>query len=121
MRTILLHIFDDEELLTGPDQAQFPAGNFLDGLRILAQLARLLAELRVFSARPDKGGLERPVLLPRLDHGQQPAISHERVDDEHAADGDDQIPDNPAAPLAGRGGGCRAGVAGPLLHEVVAE
>lgn len=121
MRTILLHIFDDEELLTGPDQAQFAAGNFLDRLGILAQLARLLAQLRVLGARLDERGFKRPVLLPRLDHREQPAVADERVDDEDGADRDDQIADNPAALPAGRRGGRRAGVADPLLHEVVAE
>jgi hypothetical protein len=121
MRTILLHIFDDEELLTRPDQAQFPPGNLLDRLGILAQLTRLLAELRVFGARPYERGFERPVLLPRLDHGEQAAVADERVDDEHAADRDGQIADNPAAPASGRCGGGGAGVARPLLHEVVAE
>jgi len=70
MRTILLHIFDDEELLTRADQAQFAAGNVLDRLWIFAELAGLLAELRVFLARPDERGFKRPILLPRLDHGQ---------------------------------------------------
>lgn len=121
MRTILLHIFDDEELLTGPDQAQFAAGDVLYGLRILAQLARLLAELRVFGTRPDERGFKRPVLLPRLEHGEEPSVADEGVDDEHAADRDDEIADNRATPPAGRRGGHRAGVGRPLLHEVVAE
>jgi hypothetical protein len=121
MRTILLHIFDDEELLPGPDQAKFAAGNFLDSQWIFAQLAGLLAELRVFGPRPDERGFNRPVLLPRLEHGEEPAVADERVDDEHAADRDNQIADNPAAPPAGLCGGRRAGVARPLLHEVVAE
>ena len=121
MRTILLHIFDDEELLTGPDQAQFPAGNLLDRLRILAQVARLLPELRVFLARPDERRFKGSILLPCLDDGEQPAVADERIDDEDAADRDDQIPDDVAAPPPGRYGGRRAGIAGPLLHEVVAE
>ena len=87
----------------------------------LAELAGLLAELRVFLARPDERGFKRPVLLPCLEHGQEPAVANERVDDEHAADRDDQIAENPAAPLAGRCGGRRDGIVRPLLHEVVAE
>jgi hypothetical protein len=121
MRTILLHIFDDEELLTRADQAQFAAGNLLDSLWILAQLAGLLAELPVFGARSDERDFKRPVLLPRLQHGQEAAVADQCIDDEDATDGDDQIADNPAAPPAGLRRGRRAGVAGPLLHEVVAE
>ena len=121
MRTILLHIFDDEELLTGPDQAQFTAGDILDCLRILAQLARLLAQLRVFLARPDERRFKGSILLPCLDDGEQPAVADERIDDEHAPDRDDQVTDDPATPAWSRRGRSRAGVAGPLLHEVVAE
>ena len=89
MRTILLHIFDDEELLTGPEQAQFTAGDVLDGLWIFAELAGLLAEMRIFLTRPDERAFKRPVLLPRLEHGQEPSVADERVDDEDAADRDD--------------------------------
>ena len=121
MRTILLHIFDDEELLTRPDQAQFAARDFLDSLWIFAELAGLLAQLRVFLTRPDERGFERAVLLLRLEHGEEPAVADERVDDEHAADRDNQIADNRAAAPAGLRGGRRASVARPLLHEVVAE
>lgn len=120
MRTILLHIFDDEELLTGPDQAQFAARDVLDRPGIFSELPGLLTELRIVLARPDQRGFKQPVLLPRLEHGEEPAVADERVDDEDAADRDDQIADDPA-PAAGLRGGRRAGVARPLLHEVVAE
>jgi len=121
MRTILLHIFDDEELLTRPDQAQFAARDVLDRLWIFSELPGLLAQLRVVLARPDERRFKQSVLLPRLEHGEEPAVADERVDDEDAADRDNQIADNPAAPPAGLCGGRRAGVARPLLHEVVAE
>ena len=100
MRTILLHIFDDEEFLAGADQAQFAAGDLFDRLRILTELTRLLAELRVFSACPCQRRFKGSVLLPRLQHREEAAIANQGVDDEDAADRNDQVADNSTLPSA---------------------
>src|SRR5215212_5094752 len=79
-RSILLHILDDEEFLTRPNQAEFAAGNLFDRLWILTKLTRPVAKLRVLGSCPRQGGFERRVLLPCLEHGEEPAVAHQRVD-----------------------------------------
>jgi hypothetical protein len=101
MRTILLHIFDDEELLTRSDQAEFAAGDLLDRLRILSKLPRLFAELLVLDASACQRRFKGLVLLACLQHREEAAVPDQGVDDEDAADGDDQITDNSPPPSPG--------------------
>ena len=93
------------------DQAEFAAGEFLDGVRILTQTAPLLAEPGIVGAhhrqRLFKGGVPRASLHRR----QQPLVADQRVNHQDSPDDQHEVlqgaPAAPAGPTRVRlsGGG----------------
>src|SRR5262245_42892982 len=83
-------VFDDEDLFARPDQPELAAGDFLDRVRILFEPIDFLAHTRVLGALPPDRGCQFLRLTPRSDHRKQPLLAHQRVDDNHRGDEEQQ-------------------------------
>src|SRR5262249_46633301 len=81
---------DDEDLLTGPDQAELPAGNFFDRFGVFLEAARLFAEPCVVGALPRDRGRELVVFVARAEHGEETASADQAVHDDNRRDEDEQ-------------------------------
>ena len=92
-----LDVLDDEELLAGLDEAEVAAREILDRGGILSQPAGLLAQTHVVGADVGERLLERPELLPLLEHLDEPLLADESVEQEHAPNEQDQILHDPTA------------------------
>src|SRR5262249_58628545 len=79
-------VFDDEHLLAGPDQAQIPAGDFLERLWILPEPADQIAQAGILAALARDRGRELIVLSTGTEHGDEPAFADERIDDDYRGD-----------------------------------
>jgi len=83
---------NDEDLLTRLDEAELAPGDFLDGIRVLGQTARGLAQERVLCALScDRGG-EGIVLTLCPQQGEQTSVADQRV---HHHQGDAEQEEDP--------------------------
>jgi hypothetical protein len=86
------HVSDDKQLLTAANQPEFTARELLDGRRVFTKSSGFLPQTRIFCEGNGQGLRQRPILLPRLPHGQQPFFADKRFRHEHADDKDQQVP-----------------------------
>ena len=79
-------VFQDEYLLTRPDEAELAAGDLFDGPGVVAQAPRLIGQPRVLHALVRDGAGQLVILAPRAERRHQPAVADERVEHNHADD-----------------------------------
>ena len=87
-----------------------------DGVGVFAEAPRGFPPLPVLGPQVPQGLVERAILVPGLEHGQEAAVAHERVNDQHAADDEHEVAGDPAAatPRQRRG---RVGAIRGLFHR----
>jgi len=93
-------VFDDEDALARLDQTELAPGDFFNRRGILAQAACLLAQPRVVRALTRNRGGQLVVLVPCPEHGEEPAVADQPVDDNDRSDEEHQQLND--APVAGR-------------------
>ena len=96
------NVLDDEDFFAGLDKAELAARHFFDGRGIVAKPLRAVPQAAVLGALArDLSGL-LVVLAAGAEHGEQPAIAHEAVDDDQHGD-EQHDPAHDAAAASRRG------------------
>jgi hypothetical protein len=86
------NVLDDEECLPRPDETQLSPRQFLDGVGILAEPPRLLAQPGVFRAFPANRRRQFVVPAARPQRRQQPAFADQSVHhDDHGDKHEEQV------------------------------
>src|SRR5688572_3201450 len=109
-------IFEDEHLLAGFHHAQVAAGQFFDRREVCFQPPDFGPQPGVLVFRRDNRLIEQPRLLPLLQHLQDALVAHQRVNEQDAADEDDQVLHHP--PAAPRNPSARSFVS-VLFHGLI--
>ena len=86
------------------------AGVDLNRCRIALEAPGLLTQPGVFGFDPREPLGRAAIVLPRLDRGDEPALAHERVRQQHAANEHQCMASTAVAPLALRERGRHSGV-----------